>query len=192
MVRLAARIDEQFPQIAGPRTVWTIGRMLLEPNAPSVVPGRAEMQVQFRDTEPPLLDLGRTASVRTRGRSGPGWPLPLRDRADRAHRTAADGPRLSGADRSRRRAPRAGPAHAPAECEPATMRAILSERMPAGMMFIPSLGGIAVVGPRTPRRTTSCSAPGSSPTPRSASCVGQGDPRPATVRSKSRLRDQPG
>ena len=51
MVRLATRIHDRFPEIAGPRTVWTIGRMPLDPNAPSVIPGRAEMQVQFRDAD---------------------------------------------------------------------------------------------------------------------------------------------
>jgi N-carbamoyl-L-amino-acid hydrolase len=55
MVRLAAAIHDRFGGIAGPRTVWTIGRMLLDPNAPSIVPGRAEMQVQFRDTDPEVL-----------------------------------------------------------------------------------------------------------------------------------------
>jgi len=55
MVRLATRIHDHFPQIVGPRTVWTIGRMLVEPNVPSVVPGRAEMQVQIRDTDPVCL-----------------------------------------------------------------------------------------------------------------------------------------
>jgi N-carbamoyl-L-amino-acid hydrolase len=55
MVRLAAAIHDRFAGIAGPRTVWTIGRMLLDPNAPSIVPGRAEMQVQFRDTDPEIL-----------------------------------------------------------------------------------------------------------------------------------------
>src|SRR5262245_16364360 len=57
MVRLATRIHERFPEIAGPRTVWTIGRMLIEPNAPSVIPGHAEMQVQFRDADPERLAL---------------------------------------------------------------------------------------------------------------------------------------
>jgi N-carbamoyl-L-amino-acid hydrolase len=57
MVRLAAAIHDRFAGIAGPRTVWTIGRMLLDPNAPSIVPGRAEMQVQFRDTDPEILAL---------------------------------------------------------------------------------------------------------------------------------------
>src|SRR6266446_2478218 len=57
MVRLATRIHDRFAEIAGPRTVWTIGRMLLDPNAPSIVPGRAEMQVQFRDTDTNILAL---------------------------------------------------------------------------------------------------------------------------------------
>src|SRR5207249_2125792 len=55
MVRLASRIHDRFAEIAGPRTVWTIGRMLLDPNAPSIIPGRAEMQVQFRDTDTGIL-----------------------------------------------------------------------------------------------------------------------------------------
>src|SRR6266852_6213660 len=55
MAHLASRIHHRFAEIAGPRTVWTIGRMLLDPNAPSIVPGRAEMQVQFRDTDTDIL-----------------------------------------------------------------------------------------------------------------------------------------
>src|SRR5271154_268036 len=46
MVRLATQIHDRFAALAGPRTVWTIGRMVLDPNAPSVVPGHAEMLVQ--------------------------------------------------------------------------------------------------------------------------------------------------
>ena len=55
LVRLAARIHDRFAEIAGPRTVWTIGRILIDPNAPSIIPGRAEMQVQFRDTDTEIL-----------------------------------------------------------------------------------------------------------------------------------------
>src|SRR5207244_12146186 len=55
MVRLASRIHDRCAGSAGPRTVWTMGRMLLDPNAPSIVPGRAEMQVQFRDTDTTTL-----------------------------------------------------------------------------------------------------------------------------------------
>src|SRR6185436_11972824 len=74
MVRLASHIHDRFAEIAGPRTVWTIGRMLLEPNAPSVVPGRAEMQVQFRDADiDRLAALERTLQelVNETDRAGP-------------------------------------------------------------------------------------------------------------------------
>jgi N-carbamoyl-L-amino-acid hydrolase len=55
LMTLAARIYDRFDEIAGPRTVWTIGRVLIDPNAPSIVPGRAEMQVQLRDTDTGVL-----------------------------------------------------------------------------------------------------------------------------------------
>ena len=54
-VRLAAAIDQRFPEVAGPRSVWTVGRITLEPGAPSIVPGRAEMLFQFRDADPQRL-----------------------------------------------------------------------------------------------------------------------------------------
>ena len=57
LVRLAACDLRRFPEVAGPRTVWTTGRITLDPGAPSIVPGRAEMLFQFRDTDPALLAL---------------------------------------------------------------------------------------------------------------------------------------
>ena len=55
LVHLASAIYQRFPEVAGPRTVWTTGRITLDPGAPSIVPGRAEMLFQFRDTDPALL-----------------------------------------------------------------------------------------------------------------------------------------
>ena len=142
MVRLATRIHDRFPDIAGPRTVWTIGRMLLEPNAPSVVPGRAEMMVQFRDA-----DIDRLAAIEKTLHQ-------LVSEADRA------GPCACEIETIARTEPRpmdpgfqeqieaAAEQHAPGK----HMRmpsaaghdaAVLSYRMPSGMMFIPSLRGIS-------------------------------------------------
>jgi beta-ureidopropionase / N-carbamoyl-L-amino-acid hydrolase len=48
--------------------------MLLHPNAPSIVPGRAEMQVQFRDTDTAILARFERALlelVAEAGRAGP-------------------------------------------------------------------------------------------------------------------------
>jgi N-carbamoyl-L-amino-acid hydrolase len=48
-VRLLAWIDAEFPKHCGERTVWTTGRITLEPGAASIIPGRAEVYFQFRD-----------------------------------------------------------------------------------------------------------------------------------------------
>ncbi len=142
MVRLATRIHDHFPQLAGPRTVWTIGRVLLEPNAPSVVPGRAEMQVQFRDADPALLDLfekNLRALAAEADRTGPCHcdiqpightePRPMNPGFQALIEAAAE----QHAPGLHMRMPSAAGHDA----------AILSERMPAAMMFIPSLGGIS-------------------------------------------------
>jgi beta-ureidopropionase / N-carbamoyl-L-amino-acid hydrolase len=142
MVRLAGRIHDRFAAIAGPRTVWTIGRMLLHPNAPSIVPGRAEMQVQFRDTdtgilarlEEALLDLVAAAdragpcviAVAPLSKSEPaamdmGFQAALETAAER-HAPGLHLRMSSGAGHDAQ---------------------ILSRRIPAAMMFVPSLKGIS-------------------------------------------------
>jgi len=142
MVRLATRIHDRFPEISGPRTVRTIGRMQLEPNAPSVVPGRAEMQVQFRDADIDRLATFERALhelIRDADRAGPcaceietiarTEPRPMdhgfRDQIEAAAEKHAPGKHM--------RLPSAAGHDA----------AVLSYRMPSAMMFIPSVRGIS-------------------------------------------------
>lgn len=54
-VRLLAEIDRRFPALAAERTVWTTGRIALDPGAPSIIPGRAEVLFQFRDADDDVL-----------------------------------------------------------------------------------------------------------------------------------------
>src|SRR5919199_6439808 len=56
LIQLLAEIDRRFPELAGPRSVWTTGRISFDPGAPSIVPGRAEALFQFRDADPAVLD----------------------------------------------------------------------------------------------------------------------------------------
>jgi N-carbamoyl-L-amino-acid hydrolase len=142
MVRLATRIHDRFPEIAGPHTVWTIGRMLLEPNAPSVIPGRAEMLVQFRDTAVDRLatfERGLHELVGEADRAGPcrveietvvrTEPRPM----DPAFQELIEAAAERHACGMHMRLPSAAGHDA----------AVLSYRMPAAMMFIPSIGGIS-------------------------------------------------
>ena len=142
MVWLATRIHDRFPEIAGPRTVWTIGRMLIEPNAPSVIPGRAEMQVQFRDAEPERLALFEKTLHELVGEADRAGPC----RAEIAA-IARSEPRPMDAG-FQAQIERAAERHAPGlhmrlPSAAGHDAAVLSYRMPAGMMFIPSLGGIS-------------------------------------------------
>jgi beta-ureidopropionase / N-carbamoyl-L-amino-acid hydrolase len=56
LVRLLAAIDQRFPEICGPRTVWTTGRIALDPGSHSIIPGRADALFQLRDADPAVLD----------------------------------------------------------------------------------------------------------------------------------------
>lgn len=56
MMELWRRIEDTFPSVAGPDSVWTVGRTHLSPGDPSVIPGQAEMLFQLRDADPAILD----------------------------------------------------------------------------------------------------------------------------------------
>ncbi len=45
-----------FAPLVTDRTVWTLGRITVEPNAPSIVPGHATVSVQMRDAETTRLE----------------------------------------------------------------------------------------------------------------------------------------
>ncbi|QFT33635.1 Allantoate amidohydrolase [Labrenzia sp. THAF82] len=46
-----AALNDRLRNIVTPRTVWTIGRIQLRPNAPSIVPGEVVFDVQWRDVD---------------------------------------------------------------------------------------------------------------------------------------------
>lgn len=46
-----AALNDRLRNIVTPRTVWTIGRIELRPNAPSIVPGEVVFDVQWRDVD---------------------------------------------------------------------------------------------------------------------------------------------
>jgi len=142
MVRLATRIHDRFPEIADPRTVWTIGRMVIEPNAPSVIPGRAEMQVQFRDADPARLALFEKTLHELVGEADRAGPcrVAIETAAHNEPRPMDPGFQAQIEAAAERHAPGM---HMRLPSAAGHDAAVLSYRIPAGMMFIPSLGGIS-------------------------------------------------
>jgi N-carbamoyl-L-amino-acid hydrolase len=142
MVRLATQIHDRFAELAGPRTVWTIGRMVLDPNAPSIVPGRAEMLVQVRDLDVAILVRFREALLELAAASDRAGPCrctveeksrtearPMDEKFEAAIEAAAERhvPGLH------MRMP-SGAGHD---------TQVISHKLRSGMMFIPSLKGIS-------------------------------------------------
>jgi beta-ureidopropionase / N-carbamoyl-L-amino-acid hydrolase len=142
LARFCVEVDDCFPRLCGPRTVWTTGHIALDPGAPSIIPGRAEMLFQIRDDDPVVIDRLENklkmmaAEVTARG--------PCRAAVERI-RTGA--PALMDA-KLQDAIEAAGQIFAPGKSMRMPSGAghdaqVLATIMPAGMLFVPSIGGIS-------------------------------------------------
>jgi len=142
LARFCVAIDDRFPTLCGPRTVWTTGRITLDPGAPSVIPGGAEMLFQIRDDDAGVIDRledslqSMAAEVTAQGRCSvklerlrTGAPAMM----DRVIQQTIEAASASFAGGKSIRMP-SGAGHD---------AQILATIMPAGMLFIPSIGAIS-------------------------------------------------
>jgi N-carbamoyl-L-amino-acid hydrolase len=143
LYEFAHRINTEFPRVAAERSVWTMGRVRVEPNAGSIVPGYAELDLQFRDAASAPLDaferLAHTLVGEFNARGGVQIEAtPVRTRVE----PATMDPQL------RAHLEAAAERHAPGRWQRLPSGAfhdagIVAAFMPAAMLFIPSLGGVS-------------------------------------------------
>lgn len=143
LVAFIARMDEAFRPLADADTVWTVGRIELDPGSFSVVPGAADLYLQFRDASAPRLramEAALAALIRDfndEGKVGvafahsepPEEPVEM-DAALQAHLAHA------------------AEALAPGQWEHMPSGAshdaqVIAHHMPACMLFVPSIGGVS-------------------------------------------------
>lgn len=60
LARFNAEINARFTEVVTDKTVWTVGHVALHPNATSVVPGKVDFMIQWRDLDDDRLDTMRT------------------------------------------------------------------------------------------------------------------------------------
>ena len=142
LAKFCVEIDARFPQVCGPRTVWTTGSIMFDPGAPSIIPGKAEMLFQMRDDDPAVIDrlehLMRNIATKVGARSPcdvavdrirTGAPAMMdasfQDAIEAASKQFAGGKSI--------RMPSAAGHDAQ----------VLATIMPAGMLFVPSIGGVS-------------------------------------------------
>ena len=143
LVKLANRIHEAFAEAAGPRTVWTIGHIALDPGAESIIPGKAEMVLQMRDPEAAKLDSLEERLQALVAEANAAGPVQI-TAASRGHGVAPaamdDGLQVHLAEAAERHASGAW-MHMPSGAGHDAQ--VLARRMPAGMLFVPSIGGVS-------------------------------------------------
>jgi N-carbamoyl-L-amino-acid hydrolase len=142
VIALATALDTALGEIADPRTVWTLGRITVEPNAPSIVPGRASVTVQMRDADTRRLramvealhaSVARVAAAQGLGADlAEGFTLDPVQMDDRLMSALADGAAATCPGKWRRMP--SGALHDASH---------VARVVPSGMLFVPSIGGIS-------------------------------------------------
>jgi N-carbamoyl-L-amino-acid hydrolase len=141
--KIATALEERFANIVTPDSVWTIGHIRLHPGSQSVVPGRAEFSLQWRDIDGDRLDRMEEAirelladvaqetgcEVRAERLRHDLAPMPMDATMQAALREAAD--RVAP---GRWRSMPSGALHDASN---------LAALMPVGMLFVPSIDGIS-------------------------------------------------
>jgi N-carbamoyl-L-amino-acid hydrolase len=143
LVAFIGELDREFRKLASPDTVWTVGRIELDPGSLSIVPGKAEMYLQFRDADHKRLRAMETRLaelVRAADANGPAkialstfdeavepvtMDAGLQDHIARAAGAVAPGQWIrmpSGAGHDAQ---------------------VIAQRMPCCMLFVPSIGGVS-------------------------------------------------
>ena len=142
LAHLAVEIDRHFPGIAGERTVWTTGRITLDPGAHSIIPGGAEMLFQIRDADTAVLDRLEQALRDMVAASDAKGPCRVKVELIRKSIPAVMAPPFQAAIEA------AAEAHAPGKHTRMPSGAghdaqVFANHMPSAMMFVPSIGGIS-------------------------------------------------
>jgi beta-ureidopropionase / N-carbamoyl-L-amino-acid hydrolase len=142
VTRLLNAIDRRFPEICGPRSVWTTGRIDLEPGEKSIIPGRAEALFQLRDADPAVLDrLDAEVHALVKAANAEGRCKVEVERLSASTPAVMDEKLQSALDRAA--AKRAPGKHQRMPSGAGHDAQWLARQLPAAMMFVPSIGGIS-------------------------------------------------
>ena len=138
-LRLAVAILDSLNAGRGSDTVWNIGHVTLRPGAANVVPAAAEFIVEVRDVEEKLLDT-LEAVIRERAAADAfATGLPIRVERTAAIPATMMTPRLADAFALSAAAMGADSMRLSSGAGHDAM--MLARRVPAGMLFVPSIGG---------------------------------------------------
>ena len=143
LLDFAQEAKARLARLAGERTVFTVGRVTFDPGADSIIPGRAEMSLQFRDPLESRLDEMEAAVRALVADYDERGPVSVRVEPSSSNTEGAtmdEGLRAHIAAAAERHAPSAW-LHMPSGAGHDAQ--VFARRVPAAMLFIPSIGGVS-------------------------------------------------
>ncbi|MBT6119297.1 MAG: Zn-dependent hydrolase [Rhodospirillaceae bacterium] len=143
LIRLAYRIDETFEAIKGERTVWTMGRIALHPGSHSIVPGFADMFLQFRDPDDARMDrfeMAFRALVEEANAAGP-VAISVEPKGEKITPTPMDDSLQAHIAAAAEQDAPGDWIHMPSGAGHDAM--IIGDEIPVSMLFVPSIDGIS-------------------------------------------------
>ncbi len=143
MFDFGAHISHQLAEVSGPNTVWTIGNVSLEPGAESIIPGFAELVIQFRDPDDAVLEAMEAVIVAAAESMTTSGPVAVTASRPREPITPTDmNPDL------RDQLGAAAEARVPGDWMEMPSAAghdpmVIAHHLPCAMLFIPSIDGVS-------------------------------------------------
>jgi N-carbamoyl-L-amino-acid hydrolase len=139
LIGVANEVLHRFAGEAASDTVWNIGSISFAPGVTNVVPAGATMTVEFRDTDVALLErfdalLQDIVAAHSRKSERPA-KTSLVMRVEPVTMDGALAEALATAARGRGETPKVMPSGAGHDAQ------VLAKRLPAAMLFVPSIGG---------------------------------------------------
>ena len=143
LIDLAHRINRRFPEAVGPKSVWTIGQIDVYPGAPSIVPGAAWMNVQFRDGDEARLDAlsALLHELVAEAQAATEVGIQLRECDDPVAAAVMDGGFQAHLARAAQIQAPGVWTHMPSAAGHDAQ--VIARRMPSAMLFVPSIAGIS-------------------------------------------------
>lgn len=143
LFEFATRARVRIASVASDATVWTFGSAQLTPGAESIIPGRAELLLQFRDPSPDVLDAvdAEVRALATEMTSEGPVVVSIDETRERIAPTVMDAALQEHIAVSAEQHAKGVWAHMPSAAGHDPM--IIAHHLPCAMLFIPSIGGVS-------------------------------------------------
>jgi N-carbamoyl-L-amino-acid hydrolase len=139
LIEFCHHLRQRLDGVRAPDTVWNLGQVLFEPGVGNVVPGSAEVLIEYRDASETVLDRMEAEIQRAVAKADGACGVTAVASPPLGLRPAGLDPGIAELIARAARGREASAIRMPSGAGHDAM--VLSQKLPTGMLFIPSIGG---------------------------------------------------